>query len=95
MAHKYWPKGNVLGSQITVSKHSCEVVGVNRNIIYRNVSWDTGDPVVYLSMLQDYQGWFSVVLRGNTSDQSLLAGLDQQVSALDNTLPINDIETTA
>ena len=36
MARKYWPNGNVLGSQITVSKRSCEVVGVNRNIIYRN-----------------------------------------------------------
>jgi predicted permease len=93
MARKYWPNGNVLGSQITVSKRSCEVVGVNRNIVYRSVSWDTGDPVVYLSILQDYQGWFSVVLRGNTSDQSLFSGLDQQVAALDSTLPINDVET--
>ncbi len=93
MARKYWPKGNVLGSQITVRKQACEVVGVNRNIIYRNASWDTGDPVVYLSMAQDYQGWFSVVLRGNVSTQNLLAGLDQQVAALDGTLPINDVET--
>ena len=93
MAQKYWPKGNVVGSQIAVGKKSCEVVGVNRNIIYRDASSDTGDPVVYLSMLQDYQGWFSIVLRGNTSAQNLLAGLDQQVSALDSTLPINDIET--
>jgi putative ABC transport system permease protein len=93
MAQKYWPKGNVVGSQITVGKKSCEVVGVNRNIIYRNASWDTGDPVVYLSLLQDYQGWFSIVLRGNTSAQNLLAGLDQQVAALDSTLPVNDIET--
>ena len=93
MARKYWPKGNVLGSQIQVGKRSCEVVGVNRTIIYRNASWDTGDPVVYLSMLQDYQGWFSIVLRGTSSAQNLLPGLDREVAALDSTLPINDIET--
>ena len=93
MAHKYWPKGNALGSQMQVGKRSCEVVGVNRPIIYRSASWDTGDPVVYLSILQDYQGWFSIVLRGTSSAQNLLPGLDREVAALDGTLPLNDIET--
>jgi hypothetical protein len=93
MAHKYWPKGNVLGARLQVGKKSCEVVGVNRPIIYRNASWDTGDPVVYLSLLQDYQGWFSVVLRGTASAQNLVPALDREVAALDSTLPINDVET--
>jgi ABC-type antimicrobial peptide transport system permease subunit len=93
MASKYWPKGNVLGSQIQVGKRSCEVVGVNRNIIYRSVTYDSGDPVVYLSILQDYQGWFSIVMRGTASVQNLLPELDREVSALDSTLPINDLET--
>jgi ABC-type antimicrobial peptide transport system permease subunit len=93
MARKYWPKGNVLGSQIQVSKRSCEVVGINRNIIYRSVTYDSGDPVVYLSMLQDYQAWFSIVMRGTASVQNLLPELDREVAALDSTLPINDIET--
>ena len=93
MARKYWPKGDVLGTRMQVGKRSCEVVGVNRNIIYRSASWDTGDPVVYLSMLQDYQGWFHIVLRGTASVQNLLPELDREVAALDSTLPINDIET--
>ncbi len=93
MARKYWSQGNVLGSRIQVGKHSCEVVGVNRNIIYRNAVWDTGDPVVYLSLLQDYQGWFHVVFRGTRSVETLLPGLDRAVSALDSSLPIEDIET--
>ena len=93
MARKYWPKGNVLGAQIQVGKQSCEVVGVNRNIIYRSASWESGDPVIYLSMLQDYQGTFSVVLRGATSVQNLLPELDREVATLDSTLPINDVET--
>ncbi|HEX8798770.1 MAG TPA: FtsX-like permease family protein, partial [Terriglobales bacterium] len=93
MARKYWPKDNVVGSQIEVGKRSCEVVGVNRNIIYRSATYDNGDPVVYLSMLEDYQGWFSIVMRGTASVQNLLPELDRAVSALDSTLPINDIET--
>jgi predicted permease len=93
MARKYWPKGNVLGSRMQVGKRSCEVVGVNRTIIYRSASYDTGDPVVYLSLLQDYQGWFHIVLRGTSSVQNLLPELDRQVAALDSTLPLNDIET--
>jgi predicted permease len=95
MASKYWPRsgGNIVGSQIQVGKRSCEVVGVNRNIIYRSATYDSGDPVVYLSILQDYQGWFSIVMRGAASVQNLLPELDREVSALDGTLPINDIET--
>lgn len=93
MAHKYWPKGNVVGSQIQVGKRSCEVIGVNRNIIYRSATYDTGDPVVYLPLFQDYQGWFNIVLRGTSSAQNLLPGLDREVGALDSTLPINDVET--
>ena len=93
MAHKYWPKGNVVGSQIQVGKRSCEVVGVNRNIIYRSATYDTGSPVVYLSLFQDYQGWFNIVMRGSSSAQNLLPGLDREVAALDSTLPINDVET--
>jgi predicted permease len=93
MAHKYWPKRDVLGAHLQVGKKSCEVVGVNRTIIYRNASYDTGDPIVYLSMLQDYQGSFNIVLRGTTSAQNLLPALDREVAALDSTLSINDIET--
>jgi len=93
MARKYWPKGDALGGHIEVNKNSCEVVGINRNYIYRNASWDTGDPVVYLSLFQDYQSWFNLVLRGSAPNQNLLPALDATVASLDSTLPINDIET--
>ena len=95
MARKYWPKGNVIGSQITVGKahHPCQVVGINRNIIYRSVILDSGDPVVYISLAQDYQGKFSIVIRGTASSQNLLSALHREVAALDSNLPINDIET--
>ena len=93
MSRQYWPKGDALGGHIQASGRSCEVVGINRNFIYRNAAWDTGDPVVYLSLLQDYQGLVNVVLRGTTSSEGLLPGLDRTVAALDSSLPINDVET--
>ncbi len=94
MAKKYWPKGDAVGGRITVSKNTCSVVGVVGNIIYRNVVWENGDdPVLYLAMLQDYQGWFSVVLRSRTSAYGVLPALQSAVSALDGNLPITDVES--
>ena len=94
MARKYWSQGSVLGSDgFKWANGHAKLWAVNRNIIYRNAVWDTGDPVVYLSLLQDYQGWFHVVFRGTRSVETLLPGLDRAVSALDSSLPIEDIET--
>ena len=93
MARKYWPKGNAVGGQITVSDQTCNVVGVARHIVYRSVAWDGNDPVLYLSMLQDYQGWFSVVLRSRTSAYNLLPTLQSAVASLDPTLPVTDVES--
>ena len=99
MAGKYWPKGNAVGGQVTVSNHACSVVGVVRNIIYRNAAWSDDDPVLYLAMLQDdkagAQGWggFNVVLRSRTSAYNVLPALQGAVASLDATLPITDVES--
>jgi predicted permease len=92
MARKYWPKGDAIGGQITVSHRACSVVGVARNIVYRSAVWDGDDPVLYLSLLQDYQGWFHVVLRSQASAYSALPALQSAVAALDSSLPISDVE---
>jgi len=49
--------------------------------------------VLYLSTPQDYEGWFSVVLRSRTSAYNLLPTLQSAVAALDSTLPITDVES--
>lgn len=91
MARKYWPRGNSVGGHLEVSKKSCEVVGITRNIIYRNAAWDTADPVLYLSLFQDYQGVVNLVVRSKASAYSVLSGLDNAVGSLDSTLPVNDV----
>jgi putative ABC transport system permease protein len=93
MAQKYWPKGDAVGGQITVSNRTCNVVGVARHIVYRSVAWDDKDPVLYLSMFQDYQGSFSTVLRSRTSAYNLLPALQSAIASLDTTLPVTDVES--
>lgn len=93
MAKKYWPKGDALGGRVTVSNRACSVVGVVHHIIYRSAAWDDDDPVLYLSLLQDYQGWFSVVLRSRTSAYNVLPTLQGAVASLDTSLPITDVES--
>ncbi len=95
MANKYWPKGNALGGRVTVSKHDCTVVGIVRNYVYRSVVYESGDPVLYLPILQDYQGWFSIVMRSRTSAYNVLPTLQSAVNSLDGTLPITDVESLA
>ena len=95
MAAKYWRNGDALDGQITVSGRNCRVVGIAHDIVYRSTAWDGPDPVLYLSMLQDYQGWFSVVLRSRTSAYSVLPALQSAVASLDGSLPITDVESLA
>lgn len=95
MANKYWPKGNALGGRVTVSKHDCTVVGIVHNYVYRSVVYESGDPVLYLPILQDYQGWFSIVMRSRTSAYNVLPTLQSAVNSLDGTLPITDVESLA
>lgn len=93
MAKKYWPRGNALGGRVTVSKHDCTIVGVVKNYVYRNVVWESGDPVLYVPILQDYQGWFGIVMRSRTSAYNALPTLQLAVASLDGTLPITDVES--
>lgn len=93
MVRKYWPTGNAVGGHVHVSKRTCEVVGVVHNIVYRSVAWESGDPVLYVALLQDYQPWFNVVLRSRGSAYAVLPGLQQAVESLDSTLPLTDVES--
>jgi predicted permease len=93
MAKKYWPKGNALGGRVTVSKKDCTVVGIVHNYVYRNVVGESGDPVLYLPILQDCQGWFGIVMRSRTSAYNVLPTLQAAVNSLDSTLPITDVDS--
>ncbi len=93
MAKKYWPRGNVLGGRVTVSKHDCAVIGIVHNYVYRSVVWESGDPVLYLSLLQDYQGRFGVVMRSRASAYNLVPTLQAAVASLDGAQPITDVES--
>ncbi len=93
MARQYWPHGNAVGSRVQVGKRWLEVVGVSRHIIYRSAANDGPDPVLYVPLLQNYDGGISVVVRARASAYSVLPSLQQAVASLNATLPLNDIES--
>ncbi len=93
MAHQYWPRGNALGSRIQVGKRWVEVVGISRHNVYRDAAYDDPSPVLYVPLLQDYDGGVSVVVRSKTSAYGVLPAVQQAVASLDNTLPLNNIES--
>jgi putative ABC transport system permease protein len=57
MAHRYWPKGNALGSRIVVDKIERQIVGVVPNFTYQRPNDLDPSPVVFLPYLQGTSGY--------------------------------------
>ena len=57
MAHRYWPKGNALGSAIVVDKVQRQIVGIVQDFAYHSPDNTEPNPVVFLPLLQDKSGY--------------------------------------
>jgi len=95
MARQYWPKGNALGGRVQVGGVWCEVVGISRHNIYRYAADDGRDPVLYIPLLQHYNGEVNLVVRAKTSAYGILPDVQQAVASIDSTLPLGKIESLA
>ncbi len=95
MAHRYWPKGNALGNSVIVGpkKQSCQIVGIVKNYAYHNPQNTDPDPVLYLPILQHYQGEFFVAARSRTTAEAVLPTLRESISKLDGALPLENVQT--
>lgn len=95
MAHRYWPKGNALGSTVVLGpgKQACQVVGIVKNFAYRMPQDTDFNPVVFLPILQHYQSEFFVAVRSRTTTEAVLPALRQTVDRLDGALPIQNVQT--
>jgi putative ABC transport system permease protein len=93
MAHRYWPKGDALGSTIMMGGKACQVVGIVKN--YKYYSPQDTDPtaVVYLPFLQHYQGEAFFALRSRTTPMAVLPQLKQAVARLDSAMPLENVDT--
>lgn len=92
MAHHYWPKGNALGSTVVVEGKPAQIVGIVDRYTYENPQ-DSPSPVLYIPLLQHYYGDVSLILRSRGDAYALLATLQQVISQLDPSLPIERIHS--
>ena len=91
LAQRLWPKGGVLGAQLTWGDETVwrTVVGVVGTIQYQNLRPQPEvQGIVYLPQAQEPQRGLSVVLRTSGPPASLSAPVRRQVAGLDAELPV-------
>ncbi len=93
MAHRYWPKGDALGSTIMMGGKACQVVGIVKNYTYYSPQDTDPTAVVYLPFLQHYQGEAFFALRSRTTPMAVLPQLKQAVARLDSAMPLENVDT--
>lgn len=95
MAHRYWPKGNALGSPIIVDNIERRVVGVVPNFAYHSPDDTDPSPDIFLPYLQGPTGYGYAILaiRSRTTAPAVTEQLRHTVEALDRTLPLEDVRS--
>jgi predicted permease len=95
MAHRYFPKGNALGSTVMMGpdKQACQIVGIVKNYAYYSPQDTDPEPVVYLPILQHYQNSVFVAARSRTTAEAVEPALRQTVARLDGALPLENVQT--
>ena len=95
MAHRYWPKGNALGSHIAIDKVDRSIVGVVRDFAYHDPSNTDPNPVVFVPLLQGKSGYGYAIIavRSRTTAGAVTTQLRQAVASLDPALPLESVRS--
>ncbi len=93
MAHRYWPKGNAIGSSVIADKRPCRIVGIVRDYAYSDPANTDPTPLLFLPLAQHYSSNVIVALRPRTTPSAITAQLRQAVAGLDSSLPLEDVRT--
>jgi macrolide transport system ATP-binding/permease protein len=95
MAHRYWPKGNALGSSIVVDKIQRQIVGIVHDYAYHSPDNTDPNPVVFLPLLQGKSGYGYAIIAVHTraGADSVVSQLRKAVSDLDSSLPLENVRT--
>lgn len=97
MAHRYWPKGNALGSTLVVDKIPRTIVGVVAAYAYHDPTNTDPRSIAYLPLFQGKPSYsYAIVaIRSRTAADAVAGTLRRTVTGMDRTLPLEDVRSLA
>jgi putative ABC transport system permease protein len=93
MAHRYWPKGNVLGSIVIVNKRPRHIIGIIGNYTYADPSNADPTPLLFLPLAQNDYSYAIIAVRYRTTADAAAAALRSAVAAQDRLLPLENVSS--
>jgi len=93
MAQKYWPGRNPIGGRFRMEgKEAVEVVGVAKNIKYRDPA---EHPIgfLYLPLSQQYSSFITLHVETEGDPAAMAAPVLAQIRGLDSGMPVSDVQT--
>jgi predicted permease len=97
-ARKYWPKQDAIGKRIKLVRQGQQdpwitVVGVAQNIRQNDPTNPDIDPVIYVPYRQEPVRNTSILIRASVDATSLSSAARKEIQAMDQDLPVSDVET--
>ena len=93
MAQRYWPKGDAIGHSVLVADKPRQIVGIVHDYAYYSPQNTEPMSLLFLPAAQHYESMIFVAVRSRTTASAVASQLRQAVAALDDTLPLENVQT--
>jgi macrolide transport system ATP-binding/permease protein len=92
MARRYWPNRNAVGGRIRVGDQTLEVVGIAKDIKYREIS-EQPMPFLYLPFSQQYESRMALHVEATGDPAALAQPVIGEIRRLDPDQPVSEVGT--
>jgi predicted permease len=92
MAKSYWPHRSPIGGRIQIGKQTLDVVGIAKNIKYRDLS-EQPQPFLYLPFSQQYSALMTLHVESAVDPATLAAPVLAEIRRLDPGTPVEGVQT--
>jgi predicted permease len=94
MARRYWPKEDAIGHSVEVGHEQWQVIGIVHDYTYHMPDNTETTPLLFLPLAQwNAPTYTSIAVRSRTSADAVAGQLRQAISALDSSLPLENVST--
>jgi len=93
MVQKYWPKRDPIGARIQMGKQTLQVVGIAKNIKYRDLTEHGNIPFLYLPLSQQYMPLMTLHVETAMDPTALVGPVTSEIRRLDAGVPVQDVQT--